>query len=80
MARGSINHKNCDGRVHVVHAQTAVAVVWVQNGLKIEDKASGRQAPLGKVTQSKLYYYAVNFEKFEHPQPLSPRLAVRSQK
>lgn len=44
-------------------------VVWVWNRLKIEDKASGRQAPLGKMAQSKLYHYAVNFEKFQHPEP-----------
>lgn len=41
-------------------------VVWLWNGLKIEDKASGRQAPLGKKPQSKLYHYTVNFEKIQH--------------
>lgn len=44
-------------------------VVWVWNGLKIEDKASGRQALLGRKPQSKLYLYAVNFENFQHPEP-----------
>lgn len=43
--------------------------VWVWNELKIEDKASGRLAPLGKTPQSKLYHYAVIFEKFQHPEP-----------
>lgn len=45
-------------------------VVWVRNGLKLEDKASGRQAPWGKnKPQSKLYHHAVNFEILRHPGP-----------
>lgn len=39
------------------------------SGLNIEDKASGCQTPLGKKPQSKLYHYAVDFEKFQHPEP-----------
>lgn len=31
--------------------------VWVWSGLKMEDKASGRQAPLRKMAQSKLCHY-----------------------
>lgn len=55
-------------------------VVWVQKGLKIEDKASGCQVPLVEKSQSKLYHYAVNFEKSQHSEGSSPRLAARSQK
>lgn len=37
--------------------------------IEYKDKASGRQTPLGKTPQSKLYHYAVDFEKFQHPEP-----------
>lgn len=36
--------------------------VWMLGGLKMKDKASGRQAPLRKIAQSKLRPYAENFE------------------
>lgn len=35
---------------------------WVWSGLKTEDKASGRQAPLRETAQSKLCHCAENFE------------------
>lgn len=69
MVRGDRNRKNCDAKVKCSTSTKTDRTVWVWNGLKIEDKASGRQAPLGKKSQSKLYHYAVNFEKFQHPEP-----------
>lgn len=35
---------------------------WVRSGVRTEDKASGCQAPLSKMAQSKLCHYAENFE------------------
>lgn len=41
---------------------SAGGAVWVWSGWRMEDKASGRQKPLGKMAQSKLCHYAENFE------------------
>lgn len=63
------NYKIGDVKVHTVHAKNNHRVVCVRGRwLKGEDKASGWQVPLRgeKKLPSKLYHYALNFEKFHH--------------
>lgn len=55
-------------------------IVWVWNGLKIGDKASGRQAPLASEPRSELFHYAANLKNVRHREPrhLCRRRAVRN--